>query len=146
MYFQSYYGSFCRRFWRILHFAVIMNPFQTSFLAQKSYTLCSFIEMTECLQNCMFYRTIISNNASIVKWKLDEKIIKIRRLFCPWLTLRKRHILRLCHLVIPLLTKTSIYLCNLILIRLYIYGLLKNLLYSPNIWCLRHVQKVIGVL
>ena len=91
MYFQSHCGSFCRPFWRILHFAVIMDPFQMSFLAPKSYTLYSFIEMTECLQNCRFYRTIISNYASIVKWKQYKKIIKIRRLFCSWLTLRKRH-------------------------------------------------------
>ena len=35
-----------------------------------------FMEMTECLQNCRFYRTIISNYSSELKLKLIEKLSK----------------------------------------------------------------------
>ena len=61
----------------------------------------NFWQKTECLQNCRFHRTIISNYSSEGKWKLDIKLF-----FCSWLTLTKRHILRLRRLVKQLLTKT----------------------------------------
>ena len=43
-----------------------------------------------------------------IKKKFYKKFIKIRRLFCSWLTLRKRHILSLRRLVILLLINHSI--------------------------------------
>ena len=98
-------------------------------------------EMPACLQNCRFYRSIISNYSSEVKWKLIEnlsKIIQIKRLFCSWLTLRKRHILRLRRLVIPLLIKNVDYLLQLVGIY---SNLLCNLQYA---WCLRNVQILRG--
>ena len=99
-------------------FAVIIDPFQTSFLAL--YRRLKFVELTECLQNWRFYQTIISNYSREVKWKLIEKL-----LISSWLTLRKRHILRLRRLVIPLLTNALIIYSNIVSTLLYLlYSLL----------------------
>ena len=95
-------------------FAVIMDPFQTSILVHCMYFKYFLLnwrlksmEMSKCLQNCRCYRTIISNYLSkVIKIKL--KMIQIGRLFCSWLLFRKHHFL--CgRLIIPLLTKSSIY-------------------------------------
>ena len=80
MYFQSHFGSFCRRFWRILHFCGNNGPLPNvtfSALYFKHSLLnwrLKFMEMTECLQNCRFYRAIISNYSNEVKSKLIEKL------------------------------------------------------------------------
>ena len=114
MYFESHYGRFYRFFEEFYIFTAMMDPFQTSLFSALYFKhsllkwRLQFMEMTECLKHCMFYRTIIANYFSEKKIKINWKIIDIRRLFCSWLTLRKRHILRLRRLVIPLITKTLI--------------------------------------
>ena len=64
---------------------------------------------------------------------------QIRRLFCSQLTLRKHHIVRLCGLVIPLLTKTMI-------IYLKMISLYFILFYSLRIRFIRNVQNFVDVL
>ena len=63
-----------------------------------------FMEMTECLKNWRFYRTVISNYPSEAKFmKIKEKNIEIRRCTCSWFPLstcswfplRTLHLLRL---------------------------------------------------
>ena len=130
IYFQSHYGSFYWHVWRISYFCSNTEPLPNVFFSTLYFKhsllnwRLKFMEMTECLQNCRFYWTIISYYSSKEKLKINWKIIDISRFVCSWLTLRKRHILRLRRLVITLLTKTliiylkivSIYsnlLCNL---------------------------------
>ena len=129
MYYQSHFGSFCRRFLKnIFYFCDSNGPLPNvifSGLYFKHSVLnwrLKFVEITEC---------IISNHSSEVNWKLIEKIIKFKSFFCSWFTLRKRHILRLGPLVIPLLTKTLI-------IYLKIVSIYSNLLWNLKIWCLRN--------
>ena len=71
-YFLSHFGNFCRHFWRLLYFCDNNGPlpkviiralyFKHSFLNW----ILKFNEMTECLQNCRFYRTMISNSTMVI--------------------------------------------------------------------------------
>ena len=64
--------------------------------------------MTESFQKLY---VLLNNYLKLIKGsqiKIKQKIIKIIRIFCSRLTLKKRHILRLRHLVITFLTKTLI--------------------------------------
>ena len=76
MYFQSHFGSFWLRVWRILYFCDNNGPhsnvmFSTLYF-KHSLLNCRLKskEMTACLQNCRFYRSIFSKYSSEVKWKL----------------------------------------------------------------------------
>ena len=81
MYFQSHQSSFCLRFWRISYFCGNNGPspnvifsvlhFEHSLLNWRL----KFKEITECLQNCRFYRKITSKYSSEVKWKLINKFV-----------------------------------------------------------------------
>ena len=53
IYFQCHWDNFYQLFEELYIFSVIMDPFQTSFLAHSllNWKL-KFMEMTECLQNC----------------------------------------------------------------------------------------------
>ena len=72
------------------------------------------------------YLELLKRSNIKVNWKIQE----IKRLFFSWLMCRKRHILRLRCLAIPLLTKTLI-------IYLKMVNRYSNLLCYLKIWCLR---------
>ena len=139
IYFQSHYGSFYQHFWRNVLFCSNTGPLPnvTFSAVYFKHSLLNwrfkFMEMTECLQNCRF----LLNNYLILlkrrKIKMNWKIIDMSRLFCSWLTLRKRHILRLRPLAIPLLTKTLIIYSKMI-------NIYYNLLCCLEIWCFRNIQ------
>ena len=77
MYFQSHHDGFSRRFRKIVFMAVIMDPYvifsALYFKHSQSNWILKFIELTKCLQNCRFYRTIISDYSSKVK-KIQLKL------------------------------------------------------------------------
>ena len=117
MYFQSHFGSFCRRFWRILYFCDNNGPLSNVTFIIAPYIL-NTLSWTEDLNSWNWQHVFKIVNfteqlSQITRAKekiIKKRIIKIRRLFCAWLTSRKSHILRLRRLVIPLLTKTLIIL------------------------------------
>ena len=139
IYFQTNYSNLCRLFWRIWYVCGNNGPLPNvtfSALYFKDSLLnwrLKFMEMTECLQNCRFHRTFNSNYSSEVKQKLIEKL-DISRLFYSWLTLRKRHIMRLLRLVISLLTKTFITYLKMV-----------NIMYS-NLLCNLKIKKPIYII
>ena len=82
MFFQSHYGSFWLRVWRILYFCDNEGPLSNvSFSALYFYNSllnCRLKskEMTACFQNFRFYRSIILNYSSEVKCKLITNLSK----------------------------------------------------------------------
>ena len=82
MFFQSHYGSFWLRVWRILYFCDNEGPLSNvSFSALYFYnSLLNYRlkskEMTACFQNFRFYRSIILNYSSEVKCKLITNLSK----------------------------------------------------------------------
>ena len=89
--------------------------------------------MTGCLQNCRFYRTIISNFSSKVKLKFIENYRYLLTTFMLLTYVEKTSYLRLRRLVIPLLTKT-------VIIYEKIINICYNLLWCLKLRCLRNVQ------
>ena len=80
MHFQCHYGTFYQLFEEIYIFCSNNGPLPNvipSALYFKHSLLnwrLKFMEMTECLQNCMLYQTIISNYSGAVKLKFIEKL------------------------------------------------------------------------
>ena len=64
-----------------------------------------FMELSNCLHSCRFYRTIILNYSSEVKQKLGKTLLKSADFSSHNLPKKTRHHLRLHRLVIPLLIK-----------------------------------------
>ena len=95
-------------------FAVIMDLFQTSVKCLLFQTLTVKLKIKIYGNDRMSSKFYVSPNnyrSPITRARLNTntiKIIKIRRLFCSWLTFRKCQVFRLRRLVIPLLTKILI--------------------------------------
>ena len=114
-----------------------MDPFQTSLSlpcilnnSLLNWRL-KFMEMTECLQNCRFYGTIISDYSSEVKLSKSKDFLLMTYV-------EKRHILRLLRPVILLLTRTLTIYHKMVRIYSYLFCNLKIL-------CSRTVQIFICV-
>ena len=114
MYFQSHQSSFCRHFWRSLYFCGNNGPSPNvifSVIHFKHSLLnrwLKFKEITECLQNFRFYRTIISNYSSKEKWNLINKYVISEDFSAHDLHWESIIFWGCANLVIPLLTKTLI--------------------------------------
>ena len=144
MFLRSYYGTFCRLLWRTLYFCGNDGPLPNVIFSALYFThfllnwRLKFMEMTKCLQNCRFYRTINSNHFSEVKWKLIEKL-QISKHFSAHDLRWENDIFWGCAAwsIIPLLTITLI-------IYLKMVSIYSNMLCSLRIWCLS-VQNFIDV-
>mgnify|MGYP003690561033 CR=1 FL=1 len=88
MYFQCHYGSFTN-FWRIIYCCINNGPLPNVIFSALyfKHSLLNWrlkcMEMTECLLNCRFYQTIISNFSSKLKLKLIEKLLILDDFYAP---------------------------------------------------------------